>query len=104
METNSSNTNDSKTSKQPRPYQQSYQKKRVFYYRKKVCRICQMYSGSDSINIDYKNIGLLRKFVTEKGKIIPRRLNGTCAKHQRLITREIKKARTVALLPFTQSY
>ena len=74
-------------------------RKRMFYYRKKVCRICTKdFSGE----IDYKNIGLLRKFVTEKGKIVPRRLSGTCAKHQRVVTRAIKQARTIAMLPFTE--
>ena len=74
-------------------------KKRVFYYRKKVCKIC---SNSLESSIDYKNVDLLRKFVTEKGKIIPRRLSGTCAKHQRILTRAIKQARTIAFLPFTE--
>jgi len=74
-------------------------RKRMFYYRKKVCRICTKdFSGE----IEYKNVGLLRKFVTEKGQIVPRRLSGTCAKHQRVITRAIKQARTIALLPFTE--
>jgi small subunit ribosomal protein S18 len=50
---------------------------------------------------DYKNFRLLRSFITERGRIIPRRISGNCAKHQRELTREIKRARHVALLPFT---
>ena len=76
------------------------QKKRPFYFRKKVCKICQ---NKEEANINYKNIDLIRRFVTEKGKIIPRRLSGTCAKHQRMLTLAIKQARTIALLPFTQT-
>lgn len=79
---------------------QSNQKIKKYYYKKKVCKICTSTESDDVIN--YKNIDLLRKFVTEKGKIVPRRLSGTCAKHQRMITRAIKQSRTVALLPFTE--
>ena len=64
--------------------------------RKKVCRFC-----ADKIEIDYKNISLLRAFVTEKGKILSGRITGTCAKHQRELDRAIKRARMIALLPFT---
>jgi small subunit ribosomal protein S18 len=66
------------------------------YVKKKVCLFC-----SDKITeIDYKNASRLRKFITEKGKVIPRRISGTCAKHQRQLVMAIKRARTVALLPF----
>lgn len=51
--------------------------------------------------IDYKDINKLRKYVTERGKILPRRISGNCAKHQRELTRAIKRARNIALLPFT---
>jgi len=67
------------------------------YTRKKICRFCT----DSSLRIDYKNYRLLRSFVTERGRIIPRRISGNCAKHQRELTREIKRARHVALLPFT---
>ncbi len=70
-------------------------KKRVFH-RRKYCRFC----ADSSLPIDYKNPKPLRSFLTERGKIIPRRISGTCAKHQRAITREIKRARTIALLPY----
>jgi small subunit ribosomal protein S18 len=50
--------------------------------------------------IDYKDIKRIRRFVTEQGKILPRRITGTCAHHQRMLTRAIKRARNIALLPF----
>ena len=67
------------------------------YTKKKICRFCT----DRSLKIDYKNFRLLRSFITERGRIIPRRISGNCAKHQRELTREIKRARHVALLPFT---
>ena len=66
------------------------------FQKKKVCRFC-----SDKLDIDYKDTNLLRQFVTERGKIMPRRLTGTCAKHQRKVASAVKTARIVALLPFT---
>ncbi|MBZ4643263.1 MAG: small subunit ribosomal protein [Deferribacteres bacterium] len=68
------------------------------FQKKKVCRFC-----SDKIDIDYKDSNLLRQFITERGKIMPSRLTGTCAKHQRKLASAIKTARIVALLPFTLS-
>jgi len=70
-------------------------RKRVFH-RRKVCRFC----ADSTIVIDYKDSKMLRYFITERGKIIPRRISGTCAKHQRALTRAIKRARTIALLPY----
>lgn len=66
------------------------------FIKKKVCRFC-----ADKMEIDYKNISLLRTFVTEKGKILPGRITGTCARHQRELDTAIKRARMLALLPFT---
>ena len=63
-------------------------------------RYCQFCSDKKLV-IDYKNTTLLRKFTTEEGKIRPRRQTGTCAKHQRTVAREIKRARHIALMPFT---
>jgi len=63
-------------------------------------RFCQFCSDK-TLEIDYKNADLLRRLTTEEGKIRPRRQTGTCAKHQRAIAREIKRARHIALLPFT---
>ena len=65
--------------------------------RRKVCSFCV-----DKVEeIDYKDVAKLRRYVTERGKILPRRISGTCAKHQRQLTVAIKRARCVALLPFT---
>ncbi|MDR0963173.1 MAG: 30S ribosomal protein S18 [Clostridium sp.] len=63
--------------------------------RKKVCLFC----GKDSV-VDYKDTAKLRKFISERGKILPRRITGTCAKHQRALTAAIKRARHLALLPY----
>ena len=71
-------------------------KKRIFY-RRKVCRFC----ADRDIVIDYKDPKVLKNFVTERGKIIPRRIYGTCAKHQRQLTEAIKRARQIALMPYT---
>ncbi|MCR4867538.1 MAG: 30S ribosomal protein S18 [Lachnospiraceae bacterium] len=65
--------------------------------RKKVCVFC----GKDK-EIDYKDVSLLRKYISERGKILPRRITGNCAKHQRELTVAIKRARHVALMPYTQ--
>jgi small subunit ribosomal protein S18 len=67
------------------------------YVRKKFCRFC----AEKDLRIDYKNVYLLKHFISERGKIVPRRISGTCATHQRKLTGEIKKARIVALVPFT---
>ena len=64
--------------------------------RKKVCVFCQEKVEA----IDYKDVARLRKFITEGGKIVPRRMSGTCAKHQRELSKAIKRARVAALLPF----
>ncbi len=65
--------------------------------RKKVCTFCV-----DKVeSIDYKDVAKLRRFITERGKILPRRISGNCAKHQRQVTVAIKRARNIALLPFT---
>lgn len=64
--------------------------------RKKVCIFCV-----DKIDsVDYKDVAKLRKYITEKGKIVPRRMSGVCAKHQRIVTEAIKRAREMALLPY----
>jgi len=74
-------------------------KKRRYYHRRKVCRFC----ADSSLVIDYKQIKTLRYFITERGKIIPKRISGTCSKHQRALTRTIKRARTIALLSYVGS-
>lgn len=65
------------------------------YFRKKVCRFC-----ANKTKIDYKDADNLRRFMTERGKILPRRITGTCAKHQRQLAAAIKRARNICLLPF----
>lgn len=64
--------------------------------RKKVCAFCQ----EKVDEIDYKDVNRLKKFITEGGKIVPRRMSGTCAMHQRAVAKAIKRARITALLPF----
>ncbi|MBO8125604.1 MAG: 30S ribosomal protein S18 [Firmicutes bacterium] len=65
--------------------------------RRKVCSFCH-----DKIEqVDYKDTGRLRRYLTERGKILPRRISGNCARHQRQLTTAIKRARQVALLPYT---
>jgi small subunit ribosomal protein S18 len=71
-------------------------KKKKVFHRRKICRFC----ADSSLVIDYKDSKNLRYFITERGKIIPRRISGTCAKHQRELTQAIKRARSIALLPF----
>ena len=64
--------------------------------RRKVCAFCV-----DKVqHIDYKDVGRLRRFTSERGKILPRRMTGTCAKHQRQLSTAIKRARTIALMPY----
>jgi len=65
--------------------------------RKKICRFCT----DKIVDIDYKDIKRLRNLITERGKIIPRRISGNCAGHQRQLGTAIKRARNIALLPFT---
>ena len=64
--------------------------------RKKVCSFC----ADKTVTIDYKDVDTLKKYISERGKILPRRITGTCTMHQRAVTTAIKRARTVALLPF----
>ena len=65
--------------------------------RVKVCRFCE----DKAIKIDYKDDRLLRRFITERGKVIPRRMTGTCARHQRELTTAIKRAPNIAVLPYS---
>lgn len=70
--------------------------KKVFYRRRKVCKFC-----ADKIDyVDYKDVKLLAGFIPERSKILPRRISGTCARHQRLLQQGIKRARHLALIPF----
>ena len=73
---------------------------RRYYARPKFCQFC----ADKSLAIDYKAVDVLRRFVTDEGKIRPRRQTGTCAKHQRALAGAIKRARHIALLPFTEGH
>ena len=76
--------------REQKPFRQSNRK------RKKVCQFC-----ADKVeHIDYKDTARLRKYISERSKILPRRITGTCAKHQRQVTIAVKRARQIALLPY----
>lgn len=68
------------------------------FQRKKFCRFC----ADKAEFIDYKDIRILKNYITERGKILPRRMTGTCARHQRELTEAIKRARSIALLAYTE--
>jgi small subunit ribosomal protein S18 len=72
-------------------------KKRRMTRRKKPCSFCM----DKSTSIDFKDVNKLRRFITERGKILPRRMTGTCAQHQRQLSMAIKRARLMALLPYS---
>lgn len=68
-----------------------------FRRKKKICLMC-----ANKTEVDYKNPETLRRYVNEKGKIVPRRVTGNCALHQRYISKQIKRARAIALMPFSR--
>ena len=72
-------------------------RRRAPHRRKKVCVFC----GKDNV-IDYKDVNKLKRYISERGKILPRRITGNCAKHQRALTVAIKRARQMALMPYVQ--
>jgi len=74
----------------------SDRKSRQKFFKKKTCKFC----AEKAVGIDYKEVDKLYKFLTEKGKIIPRRISGNCAKHQRKLARAIKRDRHAAVVPF----
>lgn len=72
-------------------------RKKHYYRRRKICRFC-----AEKIEyVDYKDVKLLQQYLVERSKILPRRISGTCAKHQRALQQALKRARHLALLPFT---
>jgi len=71
------------------------QRQRRNFSRRKVCRFC-----AEGDQIDYKDVRLLNNYITDRGKIVPRRITGTCARHQRELAKAIKRSRHIALLPF----
>jgi small subunit ribosomal protein S18 len=73
--------------------------RKQYFRRRKVCRFCV--EKVDDIN--YKDVRMLTPFISEKGKILPRRITGVCAAHQRMLTEAVKQARNIALLPFAAS-
>ena len=74
--------------------------RRQYFRRRKVCKFCE-----EKIDvIDYKDVRLVSQFVSDRGKILPRRLTGTCSPHQRLLTVAIKRARNLAFIPFAAGY
>ena len=75
---------------------QSRYPQKKFFHRKKFCRFC----SDSNIKIDYKNTAILNNFVTERGKIMPRRITGNCAAHQRELALAIKRARQIAIMPY----
>jgi len=80
-----------------RPRAPERPKKKVFYRRRKVCKFCV----DKSDFVDYKDVKLLQGFILERAKILPRRISGTCARHQRMVQQAIKRARHLAFIPFT---
>ena len=84
------NTRENKSSDAP-------MKKKLSRRRKKVCVFC----GDKNGVIDYKDVNKLKRYVSERGKILPRRITGNCAKHQRALTVAVKRARHIALMPYT---
>src|SRR5262245_48577570 len=67
------------------------------FSRRKMCRFC----ADDAAGIDYKNVAMLKHFITERGKLVPRRISGNCARHQRALALAVRRARMIALVPFT---
>jgi small subunit ribosomal protein S18 len=67
------------------------------FSRRKMCRFC----ADEGTAIDYKNVAMLKHFITERGKLVPRRISGNCARHQRALALAVRRARMIALVPFT---
>lgn len=80
-----------------RPKAAERPKKKVFFRRRKVCKFCV----DKTEWVDYKDTKLLQGFILERAKILPRRISGTCARHQRMVQEAIKRSRHLALIPFT---
>jgi small subunit ribosomal protein S18 len=80
-----------------KPKQSGAPNKSRTFFKKKSCRFCE----DKKLKIDYKDCQVLKDYITDRGKILPRRITGTCSRHQRDLAIEIKRARMIALLPFT---
>lgn len=94
-EKSSERSNERRTDNRQNRPNRRYGKKT--FYKKKECRFCKQKINS----VDHKDYPLIKRFITEKGKIVPRRMSGNCAKHQRMIARAVKKARNIGIIPFT---
>ncbi|MFW5808583.1 MAG: 30S ribosomal protein S18, partial [Spirochaetota bacterium] len=91
--------NDSRRDSRHRDNQDSGDRRQRFSrFKKKVCKFCH----NKELPIDYKRPDILLRFLTDRGKILPRRITGTCAKHQRRMASEVKRSRMIALLPFVE--
>ena len=100
VENTSNNEEENKAKADKKQHFNKDMASRKKFFKKKICYFCK-----NNIDVlDYKDIKLLKKYVKESGKIIPKRLNGTCSKHQRLVTKAIKRARNIALLPYETKY
>ncbi len=94
---------DTRPTDRPRYERKPYSREggdRKKFFKRKVCYFCK----NKLDVVDYKDVKSLRRYVKESGKIIPKRLTGTCSKHQRMVTRSIKRSRNIALLPYETRY
>ena len=89
--------NENRTASAPAERSEAPARRRMPRRRRKVCVFC----GKDNV-VDYKNAAMLRKYISERGKILPRRVTGNCAKHQRAVTLAVKRARHLAILPYVE--
>jgi small subunit ribosomal protein S18 len=96
-EENSNSNRDERPSERPQERRPRPQQRRRYTRRPRVCQFC----AEQTKSLDYKQIELLKRYINEQKKIRPRRETGTCSKHQRMLARTIKKARHMALLPFS---
>lgn len=95
IESQETSMNEVATENEGRDDEKDGRGKAKTYFRKKVCRFC-----ANKAKIDYKEADTLRRYMTERGKILPRRITGTCAKHQREVAKAIKRARAICILPY----
>lgn len=98
-ETRDDKRNFKKDGSRPVKKEAGFRGKKKSFFAKKVCKFTT--NQIDPATIDYKNVDLLKRFVMPSGKIVPRRITGTSSKYQRILAREIKKARIMAFLPFS---
>jgi small subunit ribosomal protein S18 len=90
-------SSESRPPREGRPERPERDRRRRFQVRRKVCRFCV----DKTPFVDYKDVKTLKFFLTERGKILPRRISGNCARHQREVTVAVKRGRSIALVPFS---